>query len=111
MEGDVVLAALPQSDGNVKPRPVILLRRMPPFDDWLVCGVSTQLHHLVPDLDELITAADLDFKTSGLKTASLIRLGFVATLSARRLLGSLGAISEERHQRLLQRLAEYLRSS
>jgi mRNA interferase MazF len=43
-EGDIALTALPQSDGSVKPRPAVLLRRMPPFGDWLVCGVSTQLH-------------------------------------------------------------------
>lgn len=43
-EGDVVLAVLPQADGHVKNRPAVALRRMPPFDDWLVCGVTTQTH-------------------------------------------------------------------
>ncbi|QVL51097.1 MAG: hypothetical protein KFB96_12280 [Thiocapsa sp.] len=44
-EGDVALTPLPQADGRVKNRPTIALRRMPGFGDWLVCGVSTQLHH------------------------------------------------------------------
>jgi len=35
---------MPQADGRVKDRPCIALRRMPGFGDWLVCGVSTQLH-------------------------------------------------------------------
>jgi hypothetical protein len=35
-EGDVLLAALPQSDGHVKLRPVICLREVPPFNDFLV---------------------------------------------------------------------------
>ena len=41
-EGDVVLTPLPQADGRTKPRPAILLRKMPPFGDWLVCGVSPE---------------------------------------------------------------------
>ena len=36
-EGDVALTVLPQADGQRKSRPVVALRRMPPFDDWLVC--------------------------------------------------------------------------
>lgn len=31
MEGDIALASLPQADGVAKPRPVVLLRQMPPF--------------------------------------------------------------------------------
>ena len=46
--GDVVLTPLPQSDGRVKNRPTIALRRMPGFGDWLLCGVSTQLHQEIP---------------------------------------------------------------
>jgi mRNA interferase MazF len=35
-EGDVGLTPLPQADGRIKPRPAILLRRMPPLGDWLI---------------------------------------------------------------------------
>jgi mRNA interferase MazF len=38
-EGDIVFAPLPQADGRIKNRPAVLLRRLPPFGDWLVCGV------------------------------------------------------------------------
>ena len=44
-EGDVVLTVLPQADGRLKNRPAAALRKMPPFDDWLVCGITTQQHH------------------------------------------------------------------
>jgi hypothetical protein len=44
-QGDIALAPLPQADGRTKLRPVILLRQVPHFGDWLICGVSTQLHH------------------------------------------------------------------
>ena len=46
-EGDVALTPLPQADGQIKNRPVILLRQMPAFGDFLVCGISTQLHQEV----------------------------------------------------------------
>ena len=40
-DGDVVIVSLPQQDGSVKPRPALCLRRIPPFQDLLVCGIST----------------------------------------------------------------------
>ncbi len=42
-EGDVILTPLPQADGRVKNRPAVALRELPPHDDMLVCGVSTQM--------------------------------------------------------------------
>jgi mRNA interferase MazF len=86
----------------------IILTPMPPFQDALVCGISTQTHQLVPDFDELITSQDNDFTTSGLVSDSLIRLGFLAVLPRRNILGSIGSLSPERHKRLLQRLSAYL---
>ena len=107
-EGDVVLTPLPQADGQVKNRPAVVLRAMPPHGDLLVCGVSTQLHHESQGFDEVIQPGDPDFATSGLKAASLIRLGFLAVLPVSSFLGSVGSISPERHRRLVQRLSEYL---
>ena len=52
--GDVVLADLPQVDGQRKLRPALLLCPPPPFGDWLACGISTQLRHRVDGFDELI---------------------------------------------------------
>ena len=109
-EGDVALTPLPQADGRTKPRPAILLRQMPPFGDWLVCGVSTQLHREVVGFDETIEPSHSDFRGSGLKALSLIRLGYLVVLPADRLLGVLGSISSERHASLLQRLGAFLQS-
>jgi mRNA interferase MazF len=110
-EGDVVLASLPQSDGQLKFRPAVVLRRMPPFGDLLVCGVSTQLRQATADFDELIEPAHDDFSASGLKATSLIRLGFIAAQPANQISGKIGVISSRRHRRLLDRLAQYLKSS
>ena len=106
--GDIILAELPQADGKVKNRPALVLREMQPYGDMLVCGVSTQLHQMVPDFDERIGKPDADFAESGLLYDSIIRLGFLAVLPHQRILGSIGAISHERHRRLLHRLSAYL---
>ncbi len=108
-EGDIALTPLPQADGGVKPRPALLLRQMPPFGDWLVCGISTQLHRQVPELDEIVDSTQPDFAKSGLKAPSLIRLGYLTVLPPGRFLGVLGSVSPERHRRLLQKLTDYFR--
>ena len=107
-EGDVILAAIPQSDGGQKTRPAIILREVPPYCDFLVCGVSTQLHHSAKDFDEIISPQDPDFKSSGLLAKSLIRLGFLAALPRNRIVGTIGSISKERHDRLLKKIANHL---
>jgi mRNA interferase MazF len=81
---------------------------MPPHDDLLVCGVSTQLHHEVSGFDEIVGEGDTDFPAIGLKAASLIRLGFLGVLPADSFVGAIGSISVERHRRLLGRLAKHL---
>ena len=109
-ESDVALARMPQADGFAKLRPVILLRQMPPFGDWLVCGVSSQLRQQAAGFDETIELSHPDFAGSGLKTASLIRLGFVTALPGGQVAGRIGSISGERHARLLQKLSAHLHS-
>ncbi|MBE2179201.1 MAG: transcriptional regulator [Chthoniobacterales bacterium] len=107
-EGDVALTPLPQADGRTKPRPAILLRQTPPFGDWLICGVSTQLHQEVVGFDDIIEPSHPDFQRSGLKAASVIRLGFLTVLPSDQFLGALGSISRARHAKLLQRLSVFL---
>ena len=107
-EGDVVLTPLPQADGQVKNRPCIALRRLPGFGDWLVCGVSTQLHQEIAGFDDRILPDHDDYANTGLKAPSLVRLGFLAVLPEGRLLGTIGFLSPERHRRLLERLSTYL---
>lgn len=107
-EADIALTQLPQVDGEIKNRPVLLLRKLPPFGDYLVCGISTQLRHYVSDFDELIVGNNADFVQSGLISDSLIRLGFLAVLPVSQILGTIGSISSDRHRRLLVNLSRYL---
>ena len=76
-EADVVLTPLPQADGPVKNRPALILRELPPFGDFLVCGISTQVHQAVPGFDEVVSRTDADFAGSGLLADSVICLGFL----------------------------------
>ena len=107
-EGDVILTPVPQADGILKNRPAIFLREMPPYRDVLVCGVSTQLHREVKGFDEIIRLSDSDFASSGLRSASLIRLGFLAVLPRSNVIGSIGSIASQRHRGLLKKLSDYL---
>ena len=82
---------------------------MPPFRDLLICGISTQLHQAAKGFDEVIAPGDADFAVSGLKAASLIRLGFLAIVPRGKVAGAIGNIAPERYQRLRQTLGDYLR--
>jgi mRNA interferase MazF len=108
--GDIVLTSIPQSDGVPKRRPTPILKEIPPFGDFLICGISTQLRQHVPELDEIITENDDDFAASHLLEASLIRLGWLETVTARRISGVIGTISETRLRRMKAKLASFLRS-
>ena len=107
-ETDIVIAVFPQSDGSLKRRPALILREMPPFRDFLICGISIQIRQRVKDFDELISLDDVDFEQSNLDSESLIRLGFLLVLPRSQVIGSIGSISVERHRKLLENLSDYL---
>ena len=107
-EGDIVVASVPQANGLQKNRPGVVLREIRPYGDLLICGISTQLRHEVAGFDEIISPTDADFASSNLNSASLIRLGYLITVSANNVPGKIGFISQSRHRRLLERLSEYL---
>jgi len=107
-EADVVLTPLPQAERPPKNRPALILRELPPFGDLLVCGISTQVHHAVPGFDEVVSRTDADFAGSGLLADSVIRLGFLAALPRKKLLGGIGQVDRSRHARLLRNLSRHL---
>ena len=106
--GCVILCRVQQSDGRLKTRPGIILSVVPPYQDLLVCGVSSKIHHEVVGFDDLILTTDPDFSQSGLKVDSLIRLGLLATIPASAVIGELGALQPQRLSRLQKRLADHL---
>ncbi len=107
-EGDIILTPLPQSDGVIKNRPALLLRELPPFGDYLACGISSQVRHALPEFDEVILQTDPEFAATGLIEDSVIRLGFLAALPRRKILGAIGEIGPGRRARLLKNLCTHL---
>jgi mRNA interferase MazF len=107
-EGNIILTAILQADGQRKNRPALVLREMPKYGDLLICGISTQIQQYLPNFDEIIKPEDVDFKDSGLVRESVIRLTFLAVIPKSEVIGSIGSISPERHLRLLSNLSNYL---
>jgi mRNA interferase MazF len=106
--GSLILARLQQSDGRIKSRPALIVSVMLPFDDFLIVGISSQLRHAVEGFDELISKSDTDFGDSGLKTASLIRVGMVTTIPVKAVMGELGSISMNRLARIRNNLSGHI---
>ncbi len=108
--GQVVLFRFPQTDlVEGKLRPALLLGELPgEYDDWLICMISSQLHQYVDGFDEIIEESDEDFKQSGLKVTSVIRVGRLAVVSGDILVGAIGEISPGRLNRIRQTLAKWI---
>jgi mRNA interferase MazF len=108
--GQIVLFRFPQTDLEAgKLRPALLLSKLPgEYDDWLICMVSSQTHHAVPEFDEIVREEDSDFISSGLKVSSVIRVGRLAVVEGEVLLGAIGQIGPERLVRIKRHLAEWL---
>ncbi len=108
--GDVVLIQLPQvAGGPPKSRPALVLALLPgPYQDVLICGISTQLQDLQADWDDKIEPSDADFSRSGLRRASAIRLSYLYGADAREISGVIGRIDAARLNRVRGRLAALL---
>jgi mRNA interferase MazF len=108
--GDIVLVALQQSDGKVKKRPSLLIKKMPGHGDWLICGISTQLHHFINGFDEQLDQNHPDFKVSRLLSPSIIRLGFLTVVSSSAIPGVIGNVSQATIKKLTNNLVRHLNS-
>jgi mRNA interferase MazF len=111
--GQIILFRFPQADMEEgKLRPALLLGRLPgEYDDWLICMISSQMRHYVPEFDEIVHEHDVDFAESGLKAPSVIRIGRLAVIEGEILLGAIGQVAPERLKRLRGRLADWLMRS
>lgn len=108
-EGNIILTAIIQADGQNKKRPALILRKLPKFGDLLICGISTKLDRYIPDFDEIIRTEDPDFIKSGLTQESLVRLAFLSVIRKQEVIGSIGEVDIVRHHRLLSNLSHYLK--
>jgi mRNA interferase MazF len=108
--GDVVLIQLPQAAGGPpKSRPALVLVLLPgPYQNVLICGISTQLQDLQPDWDDKIGPDDADFSQSGLHRASAIRLSYLYGADPGEISGIIGRVDAGRLDRARRRLAARL---
>jgi len=107
-EGDIVLVKLPQSAGDIKLRPAVVLKQMPSFNDFLICGISSQQHHYLENFDELLDESHIAFTATGLHKDSVIRLSALAVFSTEKIMYTIGKIPGDLHKILLKRLGEFL---
>ena len=108
--GQVVVFQFPQTDlEEGKLRPALLLEKLPgEYDDWLICMISSQTRQYIDGFDEIVEDSSDDFKQSGLKLTSVIRVGRLAVVSGEVLLGAIGEISNERLNRVRKNLSNWL---
>lgn len=108
--GQIILFKFPQANlVQSKLRPALLIGKLPGnYDDWLICMISSQVYHYIPDFDEIVQEKDPDFVESGLKTVSVIRVERLAVIEGSILLGAVGRISPDRLQRIKIHLANWL---
>ncbi|MDQ6610622.1 MAG: type II toxin-antitoxin system PemK/MazF family toxin [Bacteroidota bacterium] len=106
--GNIVLIEMPQSDGKAKLRPALLLKVLPQYNDFLVCGISSQINQHINGYDEILYEETNYFSETGLRKTSLIRLFFIAIVPGKKISGGIGKIPTSLHQDLLERLAKFL---
>jgi mRNA interferase MazF len=79
-----------------------------PFLSNLSCTNASQPRQYIAGFDEIIEDNSKDFKQSGPKVTSVIRVGRLAVVSGDILLGAIGEISSERLNRVKNNLSNWL---
>jgi mRNA interferase MazF len=112
-EGQIFLFKFPQTDQQYgKLRPALVIRKLPTqYDDWLICMISSQLDQELRGLDEIITPDDTDFRESGLKLPSVIRVCRLAVVNGDILIGKIGQIDNSRLLRIKRNLSQWMQGS
>ncbi len=110
--GDIVLAHFPfTTQGATKLRPVLVLSEIPgPYPDFIVVFISSQVSLAVPGFDLVLAPTDPAFARSGLKVASVFRIGKLASLSGALLGGTLGHLDTAVFDEIVRRLTYLLRA-
>ncbi len=106
--GDVVRWTFVQGDGQRKMRPAIIIGAVPPFNDWLVCAVSSQVQRAVKDLDIVIDTRHPDFNRTGLRMESVVRVAQLTTLPDKVVQGAIGEVAPSTLREIKDRLRKWL---
>jgi hypothetical protein len=93
--------------GAPKLRPALVISLLPgPYQTLLICGISTQIIHLLPNWDEMLDTQDADYAPSGVHQPSIIRLSYLYSAAPSEIAGTIGSIDLPRLDRLRIRLSD-----
>jgi mRNA interferase MazF len=111
--GDIVLIRFPRADLlEGKLRPALTLAVAPGnHPDILLALITSREYQAVPEFDEILDPAEIDFALTGLKTRSVIRLARLASVESSVISARLGSISPERVQTIKSRLIKWLQEN
>jgi len=109
--GDVILIRLLTfAGGPPKLRPALIVSLLPgPYQTLLICGISTQIIHFLPNWDEMLDWKDSDFASSGIHQPSIIRLSYLYAADPSEIAGTIGIIHLQRIDRLRTRLSDQIK--
>ena len=110
-EGDLILFEFPKTDlKKSKLRPALVLKKLPgKYNDWLICMISSRIHQYNNGLDIIISTDDKDFKESGLKITSVIRVSRLAVVDKDIMIGKIGKISLERLKIIKEKICNWIK--
>lgn len=110
MKGKIVLIPFPFTNlTTTKLRPALVL-----FEgerDVVVVFISSKVPHKLGPTDIIVDETHPDFKLTGLKVASVIRLDKVATISKELILGEIGEIGVKLKKEINRTISEAYRFS
>ena len=72
--------------------------------------ISSQLHQIIPDLDEIINVEEPGFLQTGLKQSSLIRASRLAVVAEEIFIGKLGNIDTLMLNKIRVNIAKWLQN-
>ncbi|NJE46950.1 MULTISPECIES: type II toxin-antitoxin system PemK/MazF family toxin [unclassified Thermococcus] len=108
LKGKIVLVHFPFTDLRAtKLRPALVLYEGK--DDVVVAFISSRLEKFEPKTDVLVERSHLEFKVTGLKVSSIIKLNKIATVHKGLLAGILGEVGDLLKEEINVKLCNTLR--
>jgi len=103
MKGKIILIPVPYTDltaAKLRPALVIFEGRR----DLIVAAITTTMYNFFPDLDVIIDMDDPEFRKTGLKAASILKLTKISTVRKDLAEGELGEINGDLREEVNQKL-------
>ena len=107
LKGKIVLIYFPFTDlRGRKLRPALVLHDSE--RDVVVAFISSRVDKYDPETDVLITMSHPEFRLTGLKTDSVLKLSKIATLHKRLIAGEIGSIGPRLRDEINQKIMKVL---